>query len=182
MLGPLPAATSLRLPPESHTRALKHRNRACRHGRKCAQQHMQVVICAAHLHHMPRTESTHKPHAWLVTMLCTAKIRKRTPPAIATVRWEMRMASSCPPTTAVPVHSMCPITAPAVTPYGLYTAASDTVAICDLSPHSAMPTRHMGISSLLRHKSGATSSQGAADQHAARCLMRQVIVGVNPCG
>lgn len=75
--------------------------------------------------------------AVLVMTLLRAKARNKRPPAIATVRWLILMARSWPPTTAVPVHSMCPTTAPTVTPTGLYTAASETVAICDRSPHSA---------------------------------------------
>ena len=83
-------------------------------------------------------------YAWLLSTLWRANIRNNTPPATATVRCEMRIARSCPPTTAVPVHSMCPMTAPIVTPTGLYTAARDTVAICDRSPHSAAKQHCLG--------------------------------------
>ena len=36
------------------------------------------------------------------------------------------------------VQSRCPVSAPTVTPMGLYTAASVIVAICDRSPHSVL--------------------------------------------
>ena len=56
-----------------------------------------------------RTKLTGLPLDWapsvqsaLVKMLFAANSKNITPPEIATVRCEMRIASSCPPTTAVP--------------------------------------------------------------------------------
>ena len=42
----------------------------------------------------------------LVRMLFAANSKNMTPPEIATVRCEMRMASSCPPTTAAPCAAL----------------------------------------------------------------------------
>lgn len=59
---------------------------------------------------------TTEPYVVEVIKLLIANSRNNVAPLNATVRWLILSASSCPPTTAVPVHSACPITAPIVTP------------------------------------------------------------------
>ena len=75
------------------------------------------------------------------TMVTAAKTRKRLPPAYCSTRSDRYLLSTEPPTTAIPVATPCPLTAPSTTPSGDDAAESAMVAKKDLSPHSAAKTK-----------------------------------------
>lgn len=50
-------------------------------------------------------------------ILYPAKMKKVVPPAIATVLWDIWVATSLPPHTAIEVQIVCPMQAPSVTAY-----------------------------------------------------------------